>query len=177
LAYQPHEILENIASNLDPKSMAQLSRVTKRLHTTMKPILAGEKERKFLAQKHIEDFKVEDIVDEDEPDSIPTYEGYDGFSNWILDALNGRKTKPANDSIYLWNITKPIKVLLPDEETFVTFQGLTTVQQFADKINQALEKIVKKEQLDSIDDILMDLRFYEGLTKDSEGVYSLDLGS
>lgn len=74
-----------------------------------------------------------------------------------------RKTKPSIHSNYLLNKTIPIYVHLPKIGQPVTFQGLTTVEQFMGTIqNSYVDKGIDVRELDTH---LGDLIVYKGLRK------------
>lgn len=168
LTYQPEEIIRHVSSALDPRSLSKLSGVSKRLHTIVQPIITEELKEKvdtFLKEKYIPAFYVVYPEYEEEEDG--------GGMSWTFENIDKIKTIPSKNSVYLWNVDKPIQVKLPVTGEMITFEGLTTVQQFVD----AILKKYHDKGITNIEERLGDHHFYEGLHKVQPGQYEMSLGS
>ena len=117
-----------------------------------------------MRQEDIPDFEVfysGDVVEADE-----------GYA-WTFEDISDMETLPSKRSIYLWNVTTPIYVELPETCNVVRFQGLTTVQQFVNGIRKGY----RDAGVTDILSLLGDHHYYEGLMKVSRGHYKIILGT
>ena len=169
LTYQPEEIIGHISSTLDPRSLSKLSGVSRRLHTIVQPIITKELKEKITTFLKEEDIPAFYVVG---PECEYEDENGEGMS-WTFENLGGTETNPRKNSVYLWIGDEPIYVDLPETYQTITFNGLTTVQQFVDAI---LEGYHDAGIID-IMEVLGDHHFYEGLHKVEPGYYEMRLGS